>query len=70
MCAGCLVGHRVTTCLVLAVLEGSAVSRERSRCQLGLMWLVATDSVGWVVTYIAVGYADAALAPSEHTNHG
>jgi hypothetical protein len=25
MCAGCLVGHRVTTCLVLAVLEGSAV---------------------------------------------
>jgi hypothetical protein len=34
------------------------------------MWLVATDSVGWVVTYIAVGYADAALAPSEHTNHG
>jgi hypothetical protein len=52
--------------VVLAVLEGSAVFQERFRCQLGQMWLAVADSVGWVVTYIAAGYADAALAPSEH----
>lgn len=65
-CAGCLADRRVTTCTVLAALEGSAVFQERFHCQFGQLWLAVAGSVGWVVTYIAAGYADAALAPSEH----